>query len=603
MVYSLKVFFLLSSVIAIYDKGVFFITINESTVVRIFMPSSFGTEKQISIYHTLFENTHEGIIITDENCIIQKINPAFSLITGYTSEEAIGKKPSFLKSGRHDKHFYEMLWSKLQKIGRWNGFLWDRRKNGEVFPIELTITAVKNGIDNKNLYLGILTDQSNKEEKQCNKSNYDPLTTLPNRILFRDHLSFMLAHAKRNDQILALLLLDLNRFKVMNETLGFNAGDMILMNTAERLKKALREVDAVFRLGNDEFAIILEEVSKIEDAAKVAKKILRTFSLPFKLSYYEDELYISASIGISIFPQDGSNYEEIIKNAETAMYQAKELEQNNFQHYSPAMNASTFEHLTMEHQLYKALEQREFIVYYQPIVDIPTSSITGAEALVRWHHPELGLVSPAEFIPIAEETGLIIPIGEHVMRCACEKAKEWQSKGHNNFHISVNLSARQFQQHDLIQKVEIILLLSDLAPQSLELEITESIGMKNAEHTIQILDELKQKGIRISIDDFGTGYSSLSYLKKFPIDTLKIDQSFVRDIGEEEDSETIVSLIISMAHTLKLRVVAEGVETKKQLAFLKEQKCDLLQGYLFSKPVPAEQFEKLLLDYKKKSRK
>jgi len=536
---------------------------------------SFETDKKLSIYHTLFENTHEGIVITDENCIIQAINPAFSLITGYTSEEMIGKKPSFLKSGRHDKHFYKTMWAKLDKIGRWNGNIWDRRKNGEVFLIELTITSVKNGVDEKKLYLGIFTDQSTKEGKQSYKVNYDPLTTLPNRILFRDHLSFMLAHA----------------------------GDMILMNTAQRLKKALREVDAVFRLGNDEFAIILEEVSKIEDAAKVAKKILRTFSLPFKLSYYEDELYISASIGISIFPQDGSNYEELIKNAETAMYQAKELEQNNFHHYSPAMNASAFEHLTMEHQLYKALEQREFVVYYQPIIDIPTSSIIGAEALVRWRHPELGLVSPAEFIPIAEETGLIVPIGEHVMRCACEKAKEWQNKGYEQFHISVNLSARQFQQHDLIQKVEIILLLSDLAPHFLELEITESFGMKNAENTIQILNELKQKGIKISIDDFGTGYSSLSYLKKFPIDTLKIDQSFVRDIDEEEDSETIVSLIISMAHTLNLKVVAEGVETKKQLAFLKEQKCDLLQGYLFSKPVPPEQFEKLLIEDKERTDK
>lgn len=555
--------------------------------------SKFPADKSLAIYRTLFENTHEGIIITDEDCVIQATNPAFSIITGYDTRECIGKKPTFLNSGRHDKHFYNTMWAKLDKIGRWNGNIWDRRKNGEIFLIELTITAVKNGND-KHLYIGVFTDHSGSEDKLSNKSNYDPLTNLPNRILFRDHLSFMIAHARRNDQILALLLLDLNRFKVMNETLGFNAGDMILLNTAERLKRALREVDAVFRLGNDEFAIILEEVAKIEDAAKVAKKILRTFSLPFKLSYYEDELYISASIGISIFPQDGSSYEELIKNAETAMYQAKEMEQNNFQHYSPAMNATTFEHLTMEHQLYKALENQEFVVYYQPIINMKDNTIKGAEALVRWHHSDLGLVSPAEFIPIAEETGLIIPIGEYVMRCACEKAKEWQSKGFDDFHISVNLSARQFQQHDLVQKVEIILLLSDLAPSSLELEITESIGMKNAEHTIKILNELKHKGIKISIDDFGTGYSSLSYLKRFPIDTLKVDQSFVRDIGEGEDSETIVSLVINMAHLLKLKVVAEGVETEQQLSFLKSLKCDLLQGYLFSKPVPSDQFEKLL---------
>lgn len=564
--------------------------------------SSFSAQYNLSIYRTLFENAHEGIIITDEKGIIRAVNPAFSLITNYTPEEAVGKKPSFLKSGRHDKKFYDTMWSKLRKIGRWNGNVWNRRKNGAIFLIELTITAVKSVKEKKTLYIGIFTDQTKAEDKLIKKSNYDPLTNLPNRFLFRDHVGFMLAHARRNDQILALLLLDLNRFKVMNETLGFHAGDAILIDTADRLKKALREVDAVFRLGNDEFAIILEEVSKIEDAAKVAKKILRIFSIPFKLSSYEEDFYISAAIGISIFPQDGSGFEELIKNAETAMYRAKELEQNNFQHYSPAMNATTFEHLTMEHQLHKALEQQDFVVYYQPIIDIKTYTIIGAEALVRWAHPELGLVSPAEFIPIAEETGLIVPIGEYVMRSACEKTKEWQNKGFRKLRISVNLSARQFQQYDLIQKIEIILLLSDLKPSSLELEITESLGMKNAEQSIKTLNELKVKGIKISIDDFGTGYSSLSYLRKFPIHNLKIDQSFVRDIGEDPDSETIASLIISMAHTLKLKVIAEGVETEKQLSFLKGQKCDMFQGYIFSKPVPAEMFEKLLAKDKMKKK-
>jgi len=557
--------------------------------------SSFRVQDRFSVYNTIFENSHEGIIITDQNCIIQAVNPAFSVISGYTPEELVGKTPSFLKSGRHDEAFYTALWSKVKKIGRWSGNVWDRRKNGEVFLIELTITAVKSGKKNIKLYTGIFSDHANAGDRLTKKLNYDALTNLPNRILFRDHVSFMLAHARRNNQIVALLLLDLNRFKVMNETLGFHVGDMILMNTAEQLKKALREVDAVFRLGNDEFAIMLEEVSKIEDAAKVAKKILRIFTTPFTLKPYEEGFYVSASIGISIFPQDGSNFDELIKNAETAMYKAKEIEQNNFQHYSPSMNATTFEHLTMEHQLHKALDQEEFIVYYQPIVDIPTHTIIGAEALVRWSHPDLGLVSPAEFIPIAEETGLIVPIGEHVMRKACEKAKEWQNKGFSDFQISVNLSARQFQQHDLIQKIEIILMITDLEPRFLELEITESVGMKNAAQTIKILNELKEKGIKISIDDFGTGYSSLNYLKKFPIHTLKIDQSFVRDIGEEQDDETIVSLIISMAHTLKLQVVAEGVETEKQLAFLKEQTCDRFQGYLFSKPIPGELFEKIFI--------
>ena len=564
--------------------------------------SSFSPQYNLSIYRTLFENAHEGILITDEKGIIRAVNPAFTLITDYTAEEAISNKPSFLKSGRHDKKFYDSMWKKLRKIGRWNGNVWNRRKNGEIFLIDLTITSVKSVKEKNTLYIGIFTDQTKAEDKLIKKTNYDPLTNLPNRILFRDHVGFMLAHARRNEQILALLLLDLNRFKVMNETLGFHAGDAILIDTANRLKKALREVDGVFRLGNDEFAIILEEVAKIEDVAKVAKKILRIFTIPFKLSAYEEDFYISASIGISIFPQDGLNFEELIKNAETAMYRAKELEQNNFQHYSPAMNATTFQHLTMEHQLHKALEQQEFVVFYQPIIELKTYTIVGAEALVRWAHPELGLVSPAEFIPIAEETGLIVPIGEFVMRTACEKTKEWQSKIFKNLRISVNLSARQFQQYDLIQKIEIILILSNLQPSSLELEITESLGMKNAEHSIKTLNELKEKGIQISIDDFGTGYSSLSYLRKFPINILKIDQSFVRDIGEDPDSETIASLIISMAHTLKLKVIAEGVETEKQLSFLKGQKCDMFQGYIYSKPVPAEMFETLLIKDKKKKK-
>jgi diguanylate cyclase (GGDEF)-like protein len=406
----------------------------------------------------------------------------------------------------------------------------------------------------------------------------------------------MIAHARRNNQILALLLIDINRFKVMNETLGFNIGDTILVNTAQRLKEILREVDGVFRLGNDEFAIVLEEVSKMEDAAKVAKKILSVINNPYKLASYKEDLFISVSIGISLFPQDGTNGENLIKNAEAAMYQAKEIEQNNFQLYSPTMNARAFEHMTLEHRLHKASEQKEFTLYYQPIVDIKTKRIVAAEALIRWNHPELGLVSPATFIPIAEETGLIIPIGDYIMAVSCDKLKFWHTIGHSDIYISVNLSARQFQQHDLIEKIETILFHCELDPKYLKLEITESISMKNAEETIGTLSKLKERGIQISIDDFGTGYSSLGYLKKFPIDTLKVDQSFIRDIGEDPDCEAIISLIISMAHTLKLKVVAEGVETRKQLDFLKEKNCDLLQGYLFSKPLPENEFEILLED-------
>ncbi len=551
-------------------------------------------EDVIELFNSVFSNTYEGILITDKKGKILAVNNSFTAITLYKSHEIIGKEPSFLNSGRHDKAFYKTMWSTVKKEDRWSGNIWDRRKNGEVFLIELTIITVKNKKGRKTNYIGIFNENLLSKENITDKENRDPLTNLPNRMLFQDHFKFMLAHARRNNQIVALLFLDIDRFKIMNDTLGYNAGDEILTITAERLRNTLREVDSVFRLGNDEFAIILEEVVKIEDAALVAKRILKAFSKPFRLECYEKELFLSASIGISIFPKDGTKFNELIKYSEIAMYQAKKTEQNNFQHYSPSMDSRSLEHLTMEHQLHKALEQDEFCVYYQPIYDIKTKAIVGAEALARWIHPELGFVPPDKFIPMAEETGLIIPIGEYILSSACKQTKDWHNKGFKDFHIFVNLSARQFEQYDLVNKLETVLSENDLTPNFLEVEITESIGMKDAVQTIKILEELKEKGIHISIDDFGTGYSSLSYLKKFPIDTLKIDRSFINDMEKDHDSETIVSLIISMAHTLNLKVIAEGVETKKQHTYLKKQKCDMLQGYLFSKPLPDHEFEKLL---------
>lgn len=556
--------------------------------------SSYNPEDILDLFDSLFSNTREGIIITDKKGKILSINNSFTVITLYKPDEVIGKEPSFLHSGRHDKSFYKSLWATVKKKSRWHGTIWDRRKNGEVFLVELTIVAVKNQQGRKKYYIGIFNENFLPKDSISEKENCDPLTNLPNRMLFQDHFKFMLAHARRNNQIVALLFLDIDRFKIMNDTLGYNAGDEILTTTAERLTGTLREVDSVFRLGNDEFAIILEEVVKIEDAALVAKRILEAFSKPFYLQCYTKELFLSASIGISIYPKDGSKFDELIKYAEIAMYQAKKTEQNNFQHYSPSMDSRSLEHLTMEHQLHKALEQNEFSVYYQPIFDIKSKSIIGAEALARWNHPELGFVPPSKFIPIAEETGLIIPIGEFILLSACKQTRNWHDKGYKNFNIFINLSARQFEQYDLVQKLESILSQTNLTPEFLELEITETVGMKDAVHTIKILEELKEKGIHISIDDFGTGYSSLGYLKKFPIDTLKIDQSFISDMDKDHDSETIVSLIISMAHTLNLKVIAEGVETKRQLTFLKKQKCDMLQGYLFSKPLPGNKFEELL---------
>ncbi len=549
---------------------------------------------QLHLHEAVFTEAHDGIILTDAKRIIRLVNPSFSRITGYSAEELAGKTPAILKSNRHNRQFYDAVWKKVENGGRWSGGVWDRKKNGEIYLAELTIIALTDLEGKPNAYVGVYADNTRTETALSVKTNYDPLTNLPNRILFRDHLSFMVAHARRNNRLLAVLQLDLNRFKVINDTLGHGGGDMVLINTGTRIRKVLREADRLFRLGNDEFAIVLEEVNKLEDPAKVAQKILNEIALPYQLSVFEEKLYITASIGISLFPQDGNDAETLIKNAETAMYQVKELEQNSFQHYSPDMNARSFEHLTIEHQLHKAIEQKQFVVYYQPFINSATNRIIGAEALVRWLHPDSGIIPPVKFIPIAEETGLIVPIGEFVLQTACRQAQIWQEAGHEGFSIAVNLSARQFHQYDLIKTINDVLEITGLSAESLELEITESLGMKDVQHTLKTLTALKAMGIRIAIDDFGTGYSSLSYLKKFPINTLKIDQTFVRDIPNDQDSRTIIDLIISMAHTLKLNVIAEGVETVEHLDFLRDHACDVFQGYHFSKPVPAEEFAALL---------
>ncbi len=551
---------------------------------------TLGSEEKLSLFAALFNHSSEGILVTDSDGLIQLVNPEFCAIAGYEPRELIGKTPSLLHSDRQNRIFYENMWSCLLETGKWQGRLWNRRKNGEIYPAHLTIATLNQTPVTHMRYLGIMQDLSKYSKAFEDRAHYDALTELPNRILLNDRLDFMLAHARRNGQILAVLFLDLDRFKFANDSLGYSAGDLVLQEVARRLKRTVREVDAVFRLGNDEFAVILEEISHIEDAAKVAKKIQKVFAKPFAIEKSGHEVYISASIGISLFPYDGVDMDTLVKNAETAMHRAKEQGENSYQHYTPSMNSKALEHLTIEYRLHKALEQNEFLVYYQPQVDIRTNAVVGAEALIRWRHPEIGLVSPGEFIPIAEETGLIIPIGEWVLRTACSQVKQWRRLGHEDLRISVNLSARQFQQQVILDKVREAIEEADLPVNTLELEITESIGMKNAELTVRILSALREMGVRLSIDDFGTGYSSLNYLKRFPVDVLKIDQSFVRDISVDQDDEAIVEIVINIAHALKLEVIAEGVETEEQLAFLRAKGCDEVQGYYYSPPIPADQF-------------
>lgn len=423
-------------------------------------------------------------------------------------------------------------------------------------------------------------------------SYHDPLTNLPNRIQFTEHLVQALARARRDSSKLAVMFLDLDRFKLINDTLGHNSGDLLLQAVAKRLTSCVRKGDTVARLGGDEFTVILPGITGGKDAAKVAQKIIDTLAQPFILGCHE--LFITTSIGISIYPSDGADMETLVKNADTAMYLAKEQGRNKYQFYTQAMNEAALEKLSMENDLRRALNREELEVHYQPIVDLVTGRINGVEALVRWRHPQLGLIEADKFYPLAEETGLIVPLGEWVLRTACAQNKAWQKAGFPPVYVSVNLSVRQFQQQNLADTVIRVLADTGLDPKYLQLEITEDIAMHHEERVIPKLRNLKNLGVHIAIDDFGTGYSSLSCLKKFPVHKLKIDQTFIHNLTEDACDSAITSSIISMAHSLGLQVVAEGVETEAQLAFLRDGWCNEVQGYLFSSPLPAKAFERFL---------
>lgn len=440
---------------------------------------------------------------------------------------------------------------------------------------------------------GIAIERRGTEERLHYLAHYDPLTGLPNRALFRDRLNQALVRAERNKRLVALMFLDLDRFKAINDTLGHDIGDLLLKIVAERLRHCVREQDTVARLGGDEFTVIVEGVDGPEDAALVAQKILDVLAPPFKLAQHET--FVSSSIGITISPMDSMDLDELLKNADAAMYRAKERGRNNYQFYRPEMNATTLEHLQMENGLRYALERNEFLMYYQPKVDLGTGLITGVEALLRWNHPERGIVSPLEFIPLLEETGLINPVGEWLLRTACDQGKSWQERGFPPLRMAVNLSPRQFQYNNLANTVAEVLAQTGMVPDLLEFEVTESMLMEDPEQTAEILRQIKAMGVvRINIDDFGTGYSSLSYLKRFPISAVKLDQSFVRGLPDDEEDVAIAVAVIAMAHSLKLKVIAEGVEHARQLDFLRERGCDEIQGFICSPPLPPAEFLALL---------
>lgn len=553
------------------------------------------SNQHLRLAEKVFETTFEGIMVTDAQLAIKSINPAFTKITGYELHEVLGKKPGVLSSGRHDPEYYRKMQLELANKGCWQGEIWNRRKNGEIYPEWLSISVVKNKEGEVTNYVAIFSDITERkaaEDHVRHLAHHDGLTNLPNRMLLMERLSHALAHAHRHGQRVAVMFLDLDRFKNINDTLGHTVGDQLLKSVAERLTECVREDDTVARLGGDEFVIILEEVCSIQDVAGVAQKLVHALEQPVMLE--RQEVFATTSIGISVYPDDGDNADTLIKHADTAMYRAKEGGRNNCQFYTADMNECALERLTMENSLRHALERSEFLLYYQPQVDLRTLSITGMEALLRWQHPDFGLVAPARFIPIAEETGLIVPIGEWALRAACFQNKAWQDAGMPRLHVAVNLSARQFKQPNLVNVVRQVLADSGLEPRYLELEITESIAMEHAEETIARLNELKAMGVTISMDDFGTGHSALSYLKRFPIDTLKIDRSFVQDVLLDSQDSAIAAAITTMARSLKMKVVTEGVETLEQVGFLREHDRDEVQGYYFSHPLPADAFADLL---------
>ncbi|MCH9006662.1 EAL domain-containing protein [candidate division KSB1 bacterium] len=438
----------------------------------------------------------------------------------------------------------------------------------------------------------LVRELQESRELEHHLAYHDFLTGLPNRLLFHDRLKQALSQAQRFGHKVALLFLDLDGFKRINDTLGHTIGDRLLRAVAQRLENGIRDSDTVARLGGDEFTIILFGIHEAKDAARVARKILRIMSAPFRVE--EHELFVTASIGVSMFPDHGRDVETLIKRADIAMYRAKGSGKNNHQHYTLSMDASFFEHLTLENSLRRAIENDELVVYYQPQVDLRTGEITGLEALVRWQHPVFGLVSPAKFIPLAEETGIIVSIDEWVMQTACRQTKSWNERFKDDLQVAVNLSARQFRRSHLPETVSQILEETKLSPRNLCLEITESNVMQNVEKTISVLDDLKKIGLDLSVDDFGTGYSSLNYLKRFPIDVLKVDRAFVGGIPLDRDDMAISTAIVVLAQSMALKVVAEGVETVEQLSFFKSLNCDSFQGYYFSRPVTTEEITIML---------
>ncbi len=552
-------------------------------------------EAELRIAASVFD-AQEGMLIADANEIILNVNQAFTAITGYSASEVIGQTPRLLGSGRHDKAFYTAMWQSIKDTGAWRGEIWNRRKNGEVYPEWLTISAVKSNYGEITHYVATLTDISERksfEEHIHRLDFYDPLTQLPNRRLLQERIKHSIEVSRRTGGQIAVLMLDLDKFKSVNDSLGHVIGDELLQQVADCIKTHLRETDTVARLGGDEFIVLIENVQHDEYVARIAENIIQAVGQVFTVSNIH-QVYISTSIGISIYPEHGDSVEALMSNADAALYHAKAQGRGCFAYFTEDLTQKARQRIAMETRLRRAIAEQELRVYFQPQIDVKSGKLIGAEALVRWHDPVHGFIMPSEFIELAEETGLIIAIGEWVLRETCRLGRQWLDQGFLAITLAVNVSPYQFRRSDINALVTQVLLDTGFPVRYLELEITESGLMENQAHAMTILNNLHNQGVRLAIDDFGTGYSSLAYLKYFPLDVLKIDKTFIDDIPFSQGDMTITSTIIAMAGHLGFKVLAEGVETAEQLAFLQQQGCDMYQGYLYSKAISADDFVKLL---------
>ena len=547
-------------------------------------------ESQMQLLGTAFHHSGEAIMITDHDNRIVTVNPAFTTLTGYSQQEVVGRNPSMLSAGRTEAADYEKMWTAIVQKGYWQGEVWDRRKDGGVYPKWLSISVMRDDEGSIRYYIAHFTDVSAEratEARLHHMAHHDMLTGLHNRFSLKDRLEHALALARRESSRVALLFIDLDRFKVINDTLGHHVGDELLIHVSRRLRQCVRESDMVARLGGDEFVVMLSGVEHSSSVAMVAEKLVASVAEPYPVGAHT--LYTTPSIGIAIYPMDGNDGETLMKNADAAMYHAKSAGRNNFQFFDAKMNEAALERLGIEHALRQALGREEFRLHYQPVIDVRTGRVSSVEALIRWQHPTRGLLAPGMFIGVAEETGLIQPIGDWVIWAACRQLADFRAAGIAGVKMAINISAIQMRNSDLSVLARGVIEAYSLVPGDLVFEITESVAMEHPDETVRVLDILHDMGVELALDDFGTGYSSLSYLRMFALDKLKLDRSFVEDIGQDIDGQVICDATIGLAHNLGLEVVAEGVETEEQLAYLKARGCNLIQGYLFSRPVPADE--------------